>query len=265
MVALIATGCVSKQKYVELEEAKKATDDKLSSAKMELATLKAEKEAKESELASLRANYSDAMKQLGDLARMSAKNAENMERTLEEINEQELTISRMQDAMNRKDSVTLALVTSLKGALGNMNDEDVNISVEKGVVYINLSDNLMFKPGSSVVSKEAKEVLAKVAKILEAKPTLEILVEGHTDTDPIETGCVRDNWDLSVKRAVNIVRVLQEDYNIDPARMSAAGRGEYVPVADNATREGRAENRRTRIVVLPKLDEFNKLIEEGLK
>jgi chemotaxis protein MotB len=263
--ALTLSSCVSKQKYVELEEMQKATSDKLSNTKMELAAATAEKNAQAAELASLRATSSDLMKQVGDLTRMSATNAENMEKTLESINEKEVTITNLQDAMNRKDSVTLALVTSLKGALGDMNDEDVQISVEKGVVYVNLSDKLMFRPGSAYVSKDAKTVLGKVAKIMAAKPTLEILVEGHTDTDPIATDCIKDNWELSARRATNIVRVLQNDFEIAPERMSAAGRGEYVPVASNDTREGRAANRRTRIVVLPKLDEFNKMIEEGLK
>jgi chemotaxis protein MotB len=263
--ALTLSSCVSKQKYVELEEMQKATSDKLSNTKMELAEATATKNAQAAELASLRASSSDLMKQVGDLTRMSATNAENMEKTLESINEKEVTITNLQDAMNRKDSVTLALVTSLKGALGDMNDEDVQISVEKGVVYVNLSDKLMFRPGSAYVSKDAKTVLGKVAKIMAAKPTLEILVEGHTDTDPIATDCIKDNWELSARRATNIVRVLQNDFEIAPERMSAAGRGEYVPVASNDTREGRAANRRTRIVVLPKLDEFNKMIEDGLK
>ena len=263
--ALTLSSCVSKQKYVELEEMQKATSDKLSNTKMELAAATAEKNAQAAELASLRATSSDLMKQVGDLTRMSATNAENMEKTLESINEKEVTITNLQDAMNHKDSVTLALVTSLKGALGDMNDEDVQISVEKGVVYVNLFDKLMFRPGSAYVSKDAKTVLGKVAKIMAAKPMLEILVEGHTDTDPIATDCIKDNWELSARRATNIVRVLQNDFEIAPERMSAAGRGEYVPVASNDTREGRAANRRTRIVVLPKLDEFNKMIEEGLK
>ena len=264
-VALILSSCVSKQKYVELEEMQKATSDKLSNTKMELAATTAEKNAQAAELASLRAQSSDLMKQVGDLTRMSAKNAQNMEKTLESINEKESTITNLQDAMNRKDSVTFALVTSLKGALGDINDEDVQISVEKGVVYVNLSDKLMFRPGSAYVNKEAKSVLGKVAKIMSAKPSLEILVEGHTDTDPIATDCVKDNWELSARRAANIVRALQNDFAIAPERMTAAGRGEYVPVASNDTREGRAANRRTRIVVLPKLDEFNKMIEDGLK
>jgi len=263
--AMTMSSCVSKKKYVELETLQQTTSDKLSNTKMELAAATAAKEAQAKELSTLRAQSSDLMKQVGDLTQMSAKNAQNMEKTLESINEKEVAITRLQDAMNRKDSVTFALVTSLKGALGDMNDQDVQISVEKGVVYVNLSDKLMFRPGSAYISKDAKSVLSKVAKIMAAKPSLEILVEGHTDTDPIATECVKDNWELSARRATNIVRVLQNDFNIAPERMTAAGRGEYVPVASNDTREGRAANRRTRIVVLPKLDEFNKMIEEGLK
>lgn len=263
--AFTLTSCVSKQKYVELEELQRATSDKLSGAKLELAAALAAKDAQTQQLADLKADKADLAKQVGDLTAMSATNAENMEKTLESINEKDVTITRLQDAMNRKDSVTFALVNSLKGALGDMNDDDVQISVEKGVVYVNLSDKLMFRPGSDYVSKEAKAVLGKVAKIMQAKPTLEILVEGHTDSDPIATDCISDNWELSARRATNIVRILQNDFGIAPERMTAAGRGEHVPVASNDTREGRASNRRTRIVVLPKLEEFNKLIEEGLK
>ena len=262
--AFTLTSCVSKQKYVELEELQNATSDKLSNTKMELAAMTAQRNAQAQQLAELKADKNNLAKQVGDLTAMSATNAENMEKTLESINEKDMTITRLQDAVNRKDSVTFALVNSLKGALGDLNDEDVQISVEKGVVYVNLSDKLMFRPGSAYVSKDAKAVLGKVAKIMQAKPTLEILVEGHTDTDPIATECISDNWELSARRATNIVRVLQNDFEIAPERMTAAGRGEYVPVATNETREGRAANRRTRIVVLPKLDEFNKLIEEGL-
>ena len=263
--AMSLTSCVSKKKYVELEELQNATSDKLSNTKMELAAATAEKNAQAAELSTLRAQSADLMKQVGDLTRMSAANAENMEKTLESISEKDMTITRLQDAMNRKDSVNFALVSSLKGALGDLSDDDVQISVEKGVVYVNLSDKLMFRPGSAYVSKDAKTVLGKVAKIMDAKPGLEVLVEGHTDTDPIATECVKDNWELSVRRATNIVRVLTDDFNIEPARLTAAGRGEYVPVASNDTREGRAANRRTRIVILPKLDEFNKLIQDGLK
>jgi chemotaxis protein MotB len=181
------------------------------------------------------------------------------------MKEKDLQIKTMRDAINKKDSVTLALVTSLKGALDNVNDEDIEINVEKGVVFVSISDKLLFGSGQYKVTNEAKQVLAKVAKVVNDKKDFEFMVEGHTDDDPISRTNIEDNWDLSAKRATAVVRILQDDYNVDPARMTAAGRGEYVPVASNDTSEGKAKNRRTRIVVLPKLDQFFGMIEEGMK
>ena len=201
----------------------------------------------------------------GDLSTLSKKGAENLERSLESIKEKDLQIKTMRDAINKKDSVTLALVTSLKGALGNINDEDIEINVEKGVVFVSISDKLLFRSGSYQVSNRAKEVLGKVAKVVKDKKDFEFMVEGHTDTDPINNSCIIDNWDLSTKRATAVVRILQNDFNVDPSRMTAAGRSEYVPVDSNSSRDGKAANRRTRIVVLPKLDQFYGMIEEGMK
>ena len=167
--------------------------------------------------------------------------------------------------MNRKDSVTLALVTSLKGALGTLEGDDIQIEVEKGVVFVSISDKLLFDSASYTVSKEARRVLGKVAKVVNAKPNIEIMVEGHTDTDPIHTKMFEDNWDLSVKRATSIVRILQHQYHVDPSRMIAAGRSEYVPVATNSTAAGKAKNRRTRIIVMPKLNQFFEMIEKGME
>ena len=201
----------------------------------------------------------------GDFATISKKAAENLERSLESIKEKDKQLQTLRDAVNRKDSVTLALVTSLKGALGNLQDEDIQIKVEKGVVFVSISDKLLFASGSYHVTDRAHKVLGKVATVVNDKPDIEFMVEGHTDTDPIHTKCIEDNWDLSTKRATSIVRILQDEYNVDPSRMTAAGRSEYVPVASNATAEGKAKNRRTRIVVLPKLDKFYDMIEKGMK
>ena len=149
--------------------------------------------------------------------------------------------------------------------LGNIADEDIEINVEKGVVYVSISDKLLFRSGSFSVNKAAKEVLGKVAKVINDKPELEFMVEGHTDNVPIKVEGTQDNWDLSVRRATAIVRILQKDFGVAPERMTAAGRGEYIPVADNDTSAGRAKNRRTRIVVLPKLDQFYDLINQGME
>jgi chemotaxis protein MotB len=156
-------------------------------------------------------------------------------------------------------------VTSLKGVLGNIADEDIEINVEKGVVYVSISDKLLFRSGSFSVNKAAKDVLGKVAKVINDKPELEFMVEGHTDNVPIKVEGTQDNWDLSVRRATAIVRILQNDFGVAPERMTAAGRGEYIPVADNDSSAGRAKNRRTRIVVLPKLDQFYDLINKGME
>ena len=156
----------------------------------------------------------------------------------------------------------MALVMNLKGAIGNLDDEDINIKVDKGVVYIDISDKLLFKSAKFEVTPQAKEVLGKVAAVLKNQPDIEFMVEGHTDNVPYRgTTNIIDNWDLSVKRATSVVRILQNQYGLNPAKMAAAGRGEYNPVSDNSTADGKAENRRTRIVILPQLDQFFKLLE----
>jgi chemotaxis protein MotB len=172
----------------------------------------------------------------------------------------------MTDARTKKDSVTLALVTSLKGALDNMDDEDIQINVDKGVVFISISDKLLFKSGSYELSGRAKEVLGKVAKVVNNKPNMDVMVEGHTDNKGVlSTAGYKDNWDLSVMRATAVVRVLQDDLGVNPERLIAAGRSYYMPVSDNDSADGRSKNRRTRIIILPKLDEFYGMIEEGME
>ena len=184
-----------------------------------------------------------------------------MEKSLESLKEKDLTIRKLQDAITRRDSVNLSLVQSLKGVLGNLDDEDIEISVEKGVVFVSISDKLLFSSGSYNVTRKAREVLGKVAQVVNNKPDFEFMVEGHTDDVPYRSGVLLDNWDLSVKRATAVVRILQNDYNVDPKRMTAAGRSEYIPVSSSE----KSKNRRTRIVVLPKIDQFYSMIEEGMK
>jgi chemotaxis protein MotB len=165
--------------------------------------------------------------------------------------------------MTKKDSINLALAFQLKKELAaGIQDEDIQINVEKTVVYISIADNLLFKTGSAVVSDKAKAVLGKVATVIASRPNMEVQVEGYTDNVPISTNCMKDNWDLSVARATSVVRVLQSDFSVDAGRLIAAGRSEYVPLQTNATAEGRSANRRTRIVILPKLDEFFDILEQ---
>jgi chemotaxis protein MotB len=261
----LSTSCVSKKKYTELQTQYNQKDNQLSKVKAELAGCLSDKETANSEIQYLRNTNYQLLKNVGNMATLSKKEAQNLEKSLESIQEKDLTINRLQDAINKRDSVTFALVTSLKGATVGVNDDDISINVEKGVVYVSISDKLLFQSGSYAVSAEAKRILGKVAQVIKGQPGLEFMVEGHTDNKAVRgTADYKDNWELSVERATSVVRLLQNDFGIKPSRMTAAGRGEYVPVADNSTTEGRAKNRRTRIVILPKLDEFYSLIEEGM-
>jgi chemotaxis protein MotB len=210
----------------------------------------------------LKANNTSALRQLEDLSVISASQAESIRKSMENIGAKDAYIQTLQQQMAHKDSLNMALVMNLKGAVGNMDDEDINIKGDKGVVYIDISDKLLFKSGKYEVTSQAKTVLGKVAAVLKNQPDIEFMVEGHTDNVPyVGGGVLADNWDLSVKRATTIVKMLQKQYGLDPAKMAAAGRGEYKPVADNSTKEGKAANRRTRIVILPQLDQFFKLLE----
>lgn len=263
---LLMSSCVSKKKFTELEDKYNNKDAQLSQAKMELVACLDDKKNARSEIQYLRSTNYELLKNVGNLATLSKKEAANLERSLESIQEKDLTIRKLEDAINKRDSVTFALVSSLKGATVGMDDEDISIEVEKGVVYVSISDKLLFASGSYEVNKAARNVLSKVAEVIKNQPSLEFMVEGHTDNKAVRsTAPYADNWELSVLRAAAIVKALQKEYNIKPARMTAAGRGEHMPLASNETEEGRAKNRRTRIVILPKVDEFYSLIEEGLQ
>jgi chemotaxis protein MotB len=214
------------------------------------------------ELEYVKQNYTQALSQLENLSVISKQQAESIKQSLQNIGAKDAYIQNLQQQMAYKDSLNMVLVMNLKGAIGNMDDQDINIKVDKGVVYIDISDKLLFKSGKYVVTDNAKVVLGKVAMVLKNQPDIEFMVEGHTDNVPFKGNAVLiDNWDLSVKRATAVVRILQNEYGLDPAKMAAAGRGEYHPVADNETTEGKAQNRRTRIVILPKLDQFFQLLE----
>ena len=265
ILALLTTSCVGKKKYAALEAKNKEIQDLLNSCSVKLNTCLTEKEAIASQIEFLKKNNSDLINNMGNLTTLTTKGAENIEKALESIKEKDLKITRMQDALTKKDSVTLALVTSLKREVG-ISDPDIEINVEKGVVFISISDKLLFKSGSYVVSERAKEILAKVAKVINSKPNFECMVEGHTDNVPfISNGVLLDNWDLSVKRSTSIIRVLTKDLKVNPAQLIAAGRSEFIPLVDNNNADNRATNRRTRIVILPKIDQFYEMIEKEMK
>ncbi|MDA9552239.1 OmpA family protein [Flavobacteriaceae bacterium] len=269
-IMFILSSCVSQKQYSELEAKQKETQDLLNSATVKLnsclsdaAAANALSNALKDQLADLRKTNDNLIQSNKDLTMLSSKGAGNVEKTLESLKEKDLKISRLQDAVTKKDSVMLALVTSLKKEVG-INDPDIEVNVEKGVVFISIADKLLFKSGSYNVTSRAKEVLAKVAKVVKSKPDFEAMVEGHTDSKSYQKGVLLDNWDLSVKRSTSIIRVLQT-LGVNPAQLIAAGRSEFVPLVDNDTSENRAKNRRTRIIVLPKIDQFYDMIEQEMK
>lgn len=279
---LVMASCVSSKKfksaqadYAKLQEQYKTLQADNQACSEEKAILSRQKETCEREKALLatqvkdlngqidylKANNNAALKQLEDMSVISAAQAESIKKSMENIGAKDAYIQTLQQQMARKDSLNMALVMNLKGAIGNLDDEDINIKVDKGVVYVDISDKLLFKSGSFDVTDKAKAVLGKVATVLKNQPDIEFMVEGHTDNVPYRSGVLLDNWDLSVKRATSVVRILQKEYGLDPAKMAAAGRAEFNPLADNSTRDGKAANRRTRILILPQLDQFFKLLE----
>lgn len=262
---LIFTSCVSKKQYADMEAKQKETQDLLNSATVKLNDCLEERSGLRAENKSLKSQNQQLITQVDNFTTLTKTGASNLEKSLESLKEKDLTISKLRDAVTRRDSVNLALVQSLKGALGDLTDTDIEVSVDKGVVIVNISDKLLFASGSTRVNQRAREVLGKVATVVNAKPDFDFIVEGHTDDVPIQTELMKDNWDLSVLRATAVVRILQNDYDVDPKRMTAGGRSKYIPVASNDSADGRAKNRRTRIAVLPKIDQFYAMIQDGMK
>jgi len=272
LFSIFLFSCVSNKKFDRAQTQARVTRDSLlginSNLLADLNTCKDSANAKDKRIAFLqdqnailKQNNNQAIRQLQDLSVITSTQAESIKKSLENIGAKDTYIMDLQREMQRKDSLNMALVMNLKGAIGNMADEDINIKVDKGVVFIDISDKLLFKSGSYDITPRAKEVLGKVATVLKNQPDLEFMVEGHTDNIPYKRPPLLDNWDLSVKRATAVVRILQNEYGLPPYHITAAGRSEYQPVTTNDTNDGRALNRRTRIVILPQLDQFFKLLE----
>jgi len=272
LCSIFLISCVSNKKFERAQTQARVTRDSLlginSNLLADLNTCKDSANAKDKRIsflqdqnAILKQNNNQAIRQLQDLSVITSTQAESIKKSLENIGAKDTYIMDLQREIQRKDSLNMALVINLKGAIGNMADEDINIKVDKGVVFIDISDKLLFKSGSYDITPRAKEVLGKVATVLKNQPDLEFMVEGHTDNIPYKRPPLLDNWDLSVKRATAVVRILQNEYGLPPYHITAAGRSEYQPVTTNDTNDGRSLNRRTRIVILPQLDQFFKLLE----
>jgi chemotaxis protein MotB len=268
ILMLLLTSCVSQKKYTAAQERATLCETNLNNSQNEnsmlevsIANEKNRNKSLEQQLEYFKSTNTNLLERLSDLAVVSKSGAESIKKSLEALNEQNKYIKDLTSSMQRKDSLNLVLVMHLKRSLENFDDEDINIEVKKGVVYVSISDKMLFRSGSYQISKNAEEVIGKIAQIVNDHKELDILVEGHTDNVPISTECIADNWDLSVKRATSIVRLMQNKFNVQPARMTAGGRSEYLPKTTNESVEGRAKNRRTEIVILPKLDQFFELME----
>ena len=262
------TSCVSQKKYTAMQDRAVNCENELNTSKNQINLLEAglsneknRSKSLEQQMEYFKSTNTDLLARLSDLSVVSKSGAESIKKSLEALNEQNKYIKDLTSNMQRKDSINLVLVMNLKRSLDNFEDEDINIEVKKGVVYVSISDKMLFRSGSYNISNRAEEVIGKIAKIINDHKELDILVEGHTDNVPISTDCMTDNWDLSVKRATSIVRLMQTKFGVQPLRMTAGGRSEYLPKTTNATTEGRAINRRTEIIILPKLDQFFELLE----
>jgi len=263
VLSIFLSSCVSSKKYADLESQYGITKKDLVDAKANLQTCLIEKDHLTQLSMSLKEDKDRSLKQVENLTVLTQSSSDNIKEIITQLSEKDKYINGIRDAMTQKDSINLALAFQLKRELADgIQDEDIQINVEKTVVYISIADKMLFKSGSATVSDRAKVVLGKVATVISSKPDMEVQVEGYTDNVSISTNCMKDNWDLSVARATSVVRVLQNDFDVEPGRLIAAGRSEYVPLETNETAEGRSTNRRTRIVILPKLDQFFDILEQ---
>ncbi len=266
-VFLTLSGCVSSKKYQGLQADYKNLSQQYQVSQIDLAQSKTKIKSLEDLLAQERANNASLKNALAAMQgtldkslNQSAQGNVNISKLVDEINASNKYIQHLVNEKHKSDSLNLVLVNNLTRSLTRDELRDVDIKVLKGVVYISLADNMLYKTGSYEISERANEILGKIAKIITDYKDYEVLVEGNTDTVPISRPNIRNNWDLSTLRASSVVQALQNQYGIDPHRMTAGGRGEYNPVASNDTEQGKALNRRTQIIVTPKLDQFLDLI-----
>lgn len=261
VATVVLTGCVSKKKYVALEENLAQTQSQLTKTQVEKEELASKLSKIEARVAEYNAKINslkevnDSQFQIKGNTVMSNSNKAKMEATLAKVDP-----AKLAQAKTMEDSVNLAISYNLKNSISDDSD-DIDVFVDKTVVMINISDNLLFRTGSYRINDKANTVLGKLAEVINSEPSMEVMVEGHTDSRSINTAVVEDNWDLSVKRATSVVRTLQEKYNVDPTQLIAAGRSEYQPLVENTDKDSMAKNRRTRIVIIPDLDKFFALLD----
>ena len=262
-IALTLGSCVSNKKYKQLGKAYLDTKESLVECNAETRNLQNQLEAARKQVEEVRNAYADMKASLDKSLETTQQSGTNIAKLVDEINASNKYIKQLVDAKSKSDSLNIALTNKLTRSLSNEELKDVDVKVLKGVVYISLADNMLFKSGSYEISDRAMETLSKIAKIIKDYSDYDVLVEGNTDNVPTKKTNIRNNWDLSALRASSVVQTLQTKFGINPARLSAAGRGEYNPISDNDTQVGKARNRRTEIIITPKLDEFMDLIDQA--
>ncbi|WP_209400316.1 OmpA family protein [Pseudozobellia sp. WGM2] len=260
-IAFLAS-CVSKKKYTALETNLSETQSALTKTQVEKEELEGKMEKIEArvteyneKISSLKEVNDSQYTSVDDVAVMSNNTKEKMRATLSKVDADKLA-----GAQTLQDSMNLAISYNLKQSISDEED-DIDVNIEKTVVMINISDKLLFNSGSYRVSSKADKILSKLAEVINSEPSMEVMVEGHTDSRSINTAMFRNNWDLSVKRATSVVDILQSKYNVDPAKLIAAGRSSYMPLVENDSKDNMAKNRRTRIVIIPNLDKFFALLD----
>lgn len=269
-VLMLGTSCTTNKKYAALQDQYKELAAKYHTSQVDLAECNANTKSLNEMLdqqkrnyEDLRNNYQDLQGSLNQSLQQSQQGSINISKLVDEINASNAYIKQLVDAKSKSDSLLMALTNKLTRSLDKDELKDIDIKVLKGVVYISLADNMLFKTGSYEISDRAMETLSKIAKIIKDYKSYDVLVEGNTDNVPISRTNIRNNWDLSALRASSVVQALQNDFGVDPSRLTAGGRGEYNPIADNDTDLGRQRNRRTEIIITPKLDQFMDLIDKA--
>jgi len=263
LITVIASSCVSKKVYTELQT-------ELVDVKAQLQQSLLENEKGTSKVASLtdqvnslKEDKKTAIKQVENLTVLTQSSSDNIKNVITQLSEKDKFINGIRTAMTQKDSINLAVKYHLtKNLSEGIQDEDIQVNVEKTVVFISISDKLLFKSGSYNVTDKAYSVLEKIAKVINDQPEMEVMIEGHTDTTPIKRNIIQDNWDLSALRATSVTRILQYKYGVQPERLIAAGRSQYIPLVPNDNASNKAINRRTKIIIMPKLDQFFDLLEQ---
>ena len=270
LTALLVTSCVAKKDFVELQNKHDQAKTELVDTKTNLqkCLIEIEKEAAKSfvlneQVKSLKEDKKVALKQVENLTVLTQSSSDNIKNVISQLSEKDKYINGVRQAMTQKDSLNLAIKYHLtKNLTDGIQDKDIEVNVEKTVVFISISDKLLFRSASYNVTENAYGVLEKIAKVINSQPEMEVMIEGHTDSRTIKTEFLQDNWDLSAKRATSITRILQYKFGVKPERLIAAARSQYVPLVENDTPENMSKNRRTKIIIMPKLNQFFDLLEQ---